>query len=343
MKLSKKNKIIDRILIVGHGSIGKRHLRIAREFFPNGIIKVLRHQVKKDEPKIADGVFYNIKEAISFNPQIAIIANPAPFHIEVAQVLADCGTHLLIEKPLSTSIKGITKLIETIKKRDATLLIGYNLRYLESLEFFKKHLDKGLIGNILSVRCEMGKYLPSWRPESNYKEGVSARAELGGGALLELSHELDYLRWIFGEIDWVKSTLARQSSLEIDVEDTAHLTLGFASKSNGSRLIGSLNLDFIRHDHTRICAAIGDKGSLQWNALTDEIMLFNAGSNDWVRLSKFQSQRDHSYISEWKNLLKSIDGFEKPLISGNDGLKVLEIIEAAQKSSKSGRQEFIKG
>ena len=63
-----------------------------------------------------------------------------------------------------------------------------------------------------------------------------ARQELGGGAPLELSHELDYLRWIFGEVEWVKATLGRQSSLEIDVEDTVHLILGFASAANGNKL-----------------------------------------------------------------------------------------------------------
>ena len=80
---------------------------------------------------------------------------------------------------------------------------------------------------IRRLRCEIGQYLPLWRPGSDYRLGVSANRALGGGVLLELSHELDYLRWIFGDVDWVQASLERQSALEIDVEDTAHLLLSF--------------------------------------------------------------------------------------------------------------------
>ena len=112
----------------------------------------------------------------------------------------------------------------------------------------------------MSVRCEISHYLPSWRPECDYRQGVSGRGELSGGALLELSHEIDYLRWIFGEAVWVNATLSRQSRLEIDVEDTAHLVIGFAPDNGGRQLIASVNMDFIRHDNTRLCIAIGEKG-----------------------------------------------------------------------------------
>lgn len=336
-----KIKIINRILIVSYGSIGKLHLRLARELFPDANIKVLRHQITNELPKNSNGIFQNIKEAVSFKPQIAIIASPATFHIDTAQVLAEAGVNLLIEKPLSTSLNGIVQLIETVEKQGLTLLVGYNLRFLPSLQFFRDQLGKGLIGKFLSVRCETGQYLPSWRPNSNYRTGVSARTELGGGALLELSHELDFLRWIFGEFEWIKSTLSRQSSLDIDVEDTVHLTLGFVPKVDGSQLIGSVNLDFVRHDTTRLCTVIGEEGTLQWNGITGEVRLFKAGASDWVEQAKFSSQSDVSYQAEWKNFLDSISKQVTPLVNGMDGLSVLQIIEAARKSSKSGKKEFI--
>ena len=332
---------INRILIVGLGSIGRRHLRLAREQFPNATIKVLRHSISHELCEEADGSFSTLVEAIAFQPQLAVIAGPATFHLDTALPLAEAGVNLLVEKPISASISGVAQLIKAVEKQGSTLLTGYNLRFLPSLQFFRAKLDDGLIGKFLSVRCEMGQYLPSWRPDSNYRTGVSARAELGGGVLLELSHELDFLRWIFGEIEWIKATLSRQSALDIDVEDAAHLTLGFAPDAGGCQLIGSVNLDFFRHDTTRLCTVIGEKGSLQWNGITGEVMFYKSGANGWTDLAKFSSQRDDSYLAEWKNFLNSVSGHEAPFITGSDGLKVLQIVEAARRSSKSGAKEFI--
>jgi predicted dehydrogenase len=330
--------LIDRILIVGLGSIGKRHLCLARKLLPNADIRVLRHQTTSEVPEFSNGCFFTLKEAIAFAPQIAVIASPAPFHIATAQVFADVGVHLFIEKPLSGSLDGITQLLETCQKQKTVLLTGYNLRFLPSLQRFRDLLSKQVIGKVLSVRCEIGQYLPSWRPDSDYRQGVSARSELGGGALLELSHELDYLRWIFGEVDWVKATLSRQSRLEIDVEDTAHLTLGFVEKADGHQLIGTVNLDFIRHDTTRLCVAIGEKGSLRWNGLTGEVSLHESGAKEWRELFSHPHQRDDSYLAEWQNFIGCVTEHKTPLITGQDGLKVLQIIEAARHSATSGGQ-----
>ena len=335
--------MISRVLIVGLGSVGKRHLRLARELMPMADIRVLRHQASDEMPEYSNGCFFRIEDAVSFAPQVAVIACPAPFHIQTAQALAEAGVHLLIEKPLSASLSGVTKLIKTCQKQCTVLSTGYNLRFMPSLQHYRDLLDDGLIGKILSVRCEIGQYLPTWRPDSDYRQGVSARHELGGGALLEISHELDYLRWIFGEVEWVKAILSRQSSLEIDVEDTAHLILGFAAALDGHQLIGTLNLDFIRHDTTRLCTAIGEKASLRWNGLTGEVALYEAGEKEWRKLYSHSHQRDDSYIAEWKNFIECVIEHKTPLITGEDGLKVLQIIEAARHSSATCEQMYEMG
>ncbi len=330
--------MLNRILIVGLGSIGKRHLRLARELLPNADIRVLRHQATNEVHEYSNGSFSSIEESIAFAPQMAVIASPATFHIAIAQALAEAGVHLLIEKPLSASLSGVTHLLETCERQGVVSLTGYNLRFLSSLQRYRDLLGENVIGKVLSVRCEIGQYLPSWRPDSDYRQGVSAKHEFGGGSLLELSHELDYLRWIFGEVEWVKATLSRQSMLEIDVEDTAHLTLGFASALDDYHLIGAVNLDFIRHDTTRLCTAIGEKGSLRWNGLTGEVLFYGAGRKEWELMFSHQHHRDDSYMAEWKNFIECVNTHKIPLITGEDGLKVLQIIEAARHSAKSGGQ-----
>ena len=325
--------MISRVLIVGLGSIGQRHLSLAREIIPEADIRVLRHQSGCAVPSGSNGCFSRIDEAIAFAPQIAVIANPAPFHIGTAQALANAGVHLFIEKPLSDSLKGVQQLLETCHRQGTVLLIGYNLRYLQSLQRFRDLLGESVIGKVLSVRCEIGQYLPSWRPDSDYRHGVSARHDMGGGVLLELSHELDYLRWIFGEVEWVKATLSRQSGLEIDVEDSAHLTLGFVPAADGHLLIGTVNLDFIRQDTTRLCTAIGESGSLRWNGLTGEVALFPAGAREWRQESSHPHQRGDSFLAEWRHFITCVVENNVPLVTGEDGLKVLEIIEAARDSA----------
>lgn len=334
--------LIDRILIVGLGSIGKRHLRLARELLPETDIRVLRHQVCASIPEHANGCFSNLDQAIDFAPQLAVIASPATFHMSTALPLARAGVHLLIEKPLSASLDDIIELIETCRDQGTALMTGYNLRFLPSLQEFRRILKGHEIGRVLSVRCEVGQYLPSWRPDTDYRQVVSAQQKLGGGVLLELSHEIDYLRWIFGEIDWVKATLSRQSNLEIDVEDSANLALGFVSSVDGYQLIGTVNLDFIRHDTTRHCTVIGENGSLRWNGLTGMVELFEIGAKEWRELFQHTPQRDDSYMAEWKHVLSCIREQKSPLITGEDGLSVVQIIEAARQASESGNKIKIK-
>ncbi len=328
--------MIEKILIVGLGSIGKRHLQLARELFPKAEIKVLRHKTTEEVPDYSNGCINSIEDAIHFAPQIAVVANPSSLHLPIAQALAEIGTHLLIEKPLSNSTEGVRKLIETCDAGENTLFVGYNLRYSRSLKFFKEKVIDGIIGNILSVRSEVGQYLPAWRPGSDYRLGVSASERLGGGVLLELSHELDYLQWIFGEIDWVRASLSRQSTLEIDVEDTAHLILGFSRRSEISQLIGSLNMDYIRHDETRVCTVLGDYGSLRWNGITGVVSKLDKGESTWKEIFRHTPTRNETYAEEWLDFIDCINTGNQPANSGVCSLRILEVIESIRISAKTG-------
>jgi predicted dehydrogenase len=329
---------ISRVLIVGQGSIGKRHLRLARNLMPDADIRVLRHRDNEAVPEFANDGFSRLDDAISFAPQIAVIANPATFHLDVALPLARAGANLLVEKPLSATLNDVTRLLDTCRERGTVLMIGYNLRFFPSLRQFRDLLGQNSIGRVLSVRCEIGQYLPSWRPDTDYRQGVSARKGLGGGALLELSHEIDYLRWIFGDVEWVQAALSKQSALEIDVEDTVHLILGFVPGTDGRRLVGTLSMDFIRYDTTRICTAIGEAGSLRWNGIRGSIERFDPEASEWSEIFCHPHKRDDSYLDEWKNFFECINGNAAPLVAGEDGLRVLQIIEAVRQASVSGAQ-----
>lgn len=324
-----------RVLIVGYGSIGQRHLRIVRESLPQSDVRVLRREPGA-MAKGADGYFSSLDDALAFAPQVAIIANPAPFHTQVALALARQGCHLLVEKPLSDKPEGVSELLAAAEECGIVLQVAYNLRFSPALRNFRHWVQSGRIGRILSIRCETGQHLETWRPGTDYRQGVSACRELGGGVLLELSHELDYLRWIFGDIDWVGAWMGRQSALEINVEDTAHLLLGVRNNRaavNPCGPVAALSLDFLRRDTTRRCIAIGEIGSLVWDGIAGSVRFCGGGgSAESEVLSEHPPVRDETYREQWRHFLSSIENKSSPLVGGRDGLAVLELVKAAWQS-----------
>ena len=159
---------------------------------------------------------------------------------------------------------------------------------------------------------------------------------------MELSHEIDYLIWIFGQIDWVRATLSKQSDLEIDVEDTAHLVLGFVSDTTRRQNIGSVDLDFVRHDVKRECIAIGENGSLRWNGITGTVEITKEGDLEPVTLYSQTPKKDETYIAEWRDFLACIETGRLPLVTVQEASNVLNVIEAIRNSAKSGIQSSVR-
>lgn len=333
--------IIDRIVIIGLGSIGKRHLALARFFFPKSSIKVLTRHPENDVDGLADDYLTSLEDTKNFNPQLAVIANPAPFHIEAGIVMASVGAHTLIEKPLSNDISGIGELISVYQNSRAQVLIGYNIRFNESFRRFRDLYQSGVIGRLFSIRAEVGQYLPNWRKDTDYKQTVSAQKSFGGGVLLELSHEIDYLSWLFGLPLWVNADVRTVSNLEIDVEDQVMMILGFKPSPEGGEISASVNLDFIRQDTTRTCTLIGDQGSIKWDGVAGIVYIYGAEQQQWIEHFSDENSGTNSYQNEWEHFTDCVKGIAHPLISGQDGQNVLSVIAAAKKSASTMQRQRI--
>ncbi len=335
--------MLERVLIVGLGSIGARHARLIRELMPESQIAVFRHQSNLQPLNAGiDFLFTSMDEIRNFCPQVAVIANPASHHLDMALTLAQQGVHLLIEKPISFKYSPrILDLINICREKRIILMTGYNLRFLPSLDAFRGFLRQGKVGKIFSIRAEVGQYLPDWRPGSDYRNTVSAQKNLGGGVLLELSHEINYLQWLFGSVAWIQAHVARHSDLEVDVEDTAYILLGFKPDAFGRKLVASLNIDFIRHDTTRQCVVIGEEGSLRWNGLTGEVDFFPVAGDEWMRIFTNQPERDFTYREEIMHFVSCVKNGETPFVTGEDGLATLVVVDAARKSSEGGNVVFL--
>lgn len=335
-------------LVVGLGSIGKRHVRNLRELFPGAEITVLRHgdgcrDLQSWTSAGADHCVGSLGEAIARQPFAAIVANPASCHLKTASVLAENGIHLFIEKPLSHTSDGISIFLSLCNEKKIHLMVGYNLRFTSALQTFRKMISEQVIGRVLSVKSEVGQYLPDWRPECDYRQCVSAAKETGGGVLLELSHEIDYLLQLFGEVESVRGIVSRQGDLEIDVEDTAHIVLAFKPREKQKRIVVSLSMDFLRHDPTRCCTVTGTSGTLRWDGIADTVEKFDCNTRSWEQVSFAKEDRNDAYKQELAYFFQDISRKRKglPLSSVLEAATVLEIIEAIRLSSEREKTVFL--
>jgi len=323
-----------RILVVGLGSIGRRHIAALAQASPNAEVLGLRRQRAGQPDRDIDGIpiVSGIDDPRLADIEAAIVATPAPTHVDIAATLAARGVHVLVEKPLSDRLEGIDDLITRCRDRGLVLQVGYCLRFATSLRALKDAAAEGAVGRVLSLQATVGQYLPDWRPDRDYRETVSARAAEGGGALFELSHEIDYARWIGGEITSVCARTSRVGDLTIDVEDSADLLVTF---ENGA--VGNIHLDMLQRPATRTCVIVGTEGTLHWDGIKRQTRLFRADVGTWQLLSTGEDAApDQMYVDQLQHFLTCAKTGQEPSVTGADGRSAVEIVLAARRSSADG-------
>ena len=328
-----------KILIVGLGSIGERHLR---NLLHLGLkdISVFRRSVRNPRTLVGNEfkTFTNWQSALDDEPGAVIITNPTALHVPFSIDAAKRGAHLFIEKPLSNSLNRVEELRELIHQNHLVSLIGHNLRFHPCLQKVKEIVEAGILGQPLSVRAEFGQYLPDFHPWEDYRQGYAARKELGGGALFTNTHEVDYLYWLFGPVKKVSCIAKKLSALEIDAEDTAVLTL-----EHDSGVLSEVHLDFIQRTYSRSLQIIGSEGTLRWDFLTNKVSYFSAATKSWVdALYMPQFDFNNTYIEEIAHFIRCTEGANVPINDIDQGIDILKISLAAHQSSTEARVTEIK-
>jgi len=323
------SKTIKRVALVGLGSIGRRHLRLLKVLRPEIEVILVRsgHGSSWPEENLSKESVSSIDEVIAKSIDAAIISSPAPYHVQQAIQFLKAGIPLLIEKPLSHNMDDIQELKDLSDRIRVPIMVGYVLRHSMDLHCFHEMATKQAVGRAIRVLIECGSYLPDWRPEQDYRMAASARKDLGGGVLLELSHELDYANWLFGPFQSVEATLLNSGTLEIDVEDTADLIL--TSKSG---LTISVHLDFCRPDVVRQCTLEGSEGCLSWDGINHSVRLQRESGE--IGFWPFTVERDDKFIKQLSHFLFSIEQGDEPKVTLDDGIAVMTLIEAARRSSR---------
>jgi predicted dehydrogenase len=324
-----------KILIAGFGSIGRRHFHNLLALGERDILfyRSGRSTLPDDELE-GYPVETDLQAALSHRPQAVIVANPTALHLDVAIPAAEAGCSLLLEKPISHTLDRLPELQAALRSSGAQVFVGYQFRFHPGLRQVKRLVEEGAVGRLVSVRAHWGEYLPGWHPWEDYRQGYSARQDLGGGVVLTLCHPLDYLRWLFGEVASLWAFTGQLSDLGLSVEDTAEIGLRFFGGA-----LGSLHLDYCQRPPSHRLEMIGTRGVIRWDNAGDAVQLYRASDDQWNSFSVPAGfERNIMFLDQMRHFLAVARGEAKPLCTLDDGLQALRLALAANLSQSQGRR-----
>ncbi|MCA0452264.1 MAG: Gfo/Idh/MocA family oxidoreductase [Proteobacteria bacterium] len=311
--------------IVGMGSAGRKHFAAIRRLFPNATIA----GVSASRPAL-DTITYvaDCAAAAALRPDFAIVASPAPNHLDDARPFVEAGIPTLIEKPMGVAVDEIERFLESDAR--AAVGIGYVLRQSSCLKAVKGALDVGAIGRVLYAELAVGMNLADWRPGTDPANGVSANARSGGGALLELSHEIDLARWLFGTCASLHARTSRMGGLTVDVEDYALIAGTFANNAEVS-----LHLDMLARPGFRSGRIVGAGGQIRYDLTARPARAEVSDGGPWRVLAE-----DAATLSELfeRQLIAFVSAEGRhALASTEDGRAIAAFIAAARRSAAERR------
>lgn len=318
--------MLQRILLIGLGSIGKRHLRNIISLGYHHVHIVSRSGNLKGEFSSLQ-VYKTVEEALSLSLfDAAIICTPTAMHLPALKLLLQHSVeNIYIEKPISHNYDGIREIIKNYKLSNCNIHVGFDLHYDLGLQKVHELIQSKTIGDIISVNAQVGQYLPDWRPNEDYSQGMSAKISTGGGVMLDLVHEFDYLYWLLGEVDIIASFNKNSGSLKIETEDIAEVLLKF---KNG--IIGTIHLDYLQPKLVRNCLFTGSNGSIFWNLVESKVSWINHQKNEQV-YSYAGFERNDRFVNIMKDFLSQNQN--QQTTSFEQGLQSLRVVLAAKYSS----------
>jgi predicted dehydrogenase len=292
-------------LVVGYGSIGKRHARLLSD---------MGHEVAvaSRQSECPFRLFPALEVAISeFHPDYVVLANRTSNHYGSLCALAEMDFRgiVLVEKPLFDSPRDIPA------NRFLRAGVGYNLRFHPAITDLRTMLQDQ---PAIMANAYVGQYLPDWRPETDYRLTSSAHRQAGGGVLRDLSHELDYLNWLLGPWTRVAALGGRHSSLDIDTDDAFALIVA----AERCPMI-TLGLNYLDRPGRRTCSVQTGKGTAFADLRNGTIEI----SGD---VRHYSIERDATYNGEHRAMLEDTDDI---VCSLEEGLETVELIAAAERAA----------
>jgi len=311
-----------RVLVVGLGSIGVRHLtnlhRLGCGYV--GAFRSLKRPLHKSIDLTGVALYDDFDVALRQGYDAVVVCNPTSLHIEYALRAAEVGCHLYIEKPISNSLEKTDVLLEMVRKNKLVVMVGCQLRFHPNLITVKGWLEQDLVGRVLSVQVNTGEYLPGWHPWEDYRAGYAARRDLGGGVILTLIHEIDYLYWFLGPLRPLDTIGGNSGALEVDVED--HVTSMLLSHEHVPVM---LHIDYLQQPPCRQMKIIGSHGVIEWDYYQGTARLVEDGELKETSNLTQKWERNDLFLGSMVDFLESICERRQPRVPLEDGIETLRI------------------
>ncbi|MFK7937086.1 MAG: Gfo/Idh/MocA family protein [Saprospiraceae bacterium] len=324
-------------VIVGLGSIGRRHLKNLAALGETGFIAVTRGRCALPTDDLPPyQVESDLTSALKHQPDAVLICNPTALHLPLAKQAVEAGCHVFLEKPISHHAEGVAEFTELVKVKNARVQVGFQFRYHPILRQIRDLINAGKIGTVQSAHVHWGEYLPAWHPWEDYKESYSARADLGGGVVLTLCHPFDYLRMLLGEVESVYGMTSSRSNLQIETEDVAFANLRFQSGA-----LASVYLDYVERPPQHNLLIIGDDGKIAWDNADGAATIYGKQGEVIKELKPdMDFERNTMFMGEMEDFVALVKHGETPNCTLEDGVQALNITLAVKKSA-SLRQEIV--
>jgi UDP-N-acetylglucosamine 3-dehydrogenase len=316
-----------RFLIVGAGSIGRRHLQVLAERTD------LDLAIHDSWPEALAGArqlvpavttFAALADALAWRPLIVIICTPNAQHRAVAEAAFAAGAHVLCEKPIADALEDGRAMVAAANASGKVLAVGYSERFRPALAHIFQMVAAGELGTVVGGRAMVGTYNTLLCAKTDY------RAHVSGALLVDYTHEFDFLRAIFGEVAevqcWANDLGGREKRCSPSLAATL---LRFQSGA-----VVSVHMDYVQHPQRRTLEVYGDQRSLELDLETDILRVFDPAQPGGVRSLTFDHDRNNRFRAEHQDMLDAVQSGRAPRVTGEDGLKALEIAVRAIASSR---------
>ena len=318
-----------RLLVVGAGSIGRRHLQVLNE---RGDVELAVHdawpQALAAARELVPGVavFDALPAALAWGPLVVIVCTPNDRHRAVTEAAFAAGAHVLCEKPIADTLEDAHAMIAAAAAHGKVLAVGYSERFRPALAHIVQLVAGGEVGTVVGGRAMVGTYNTLLCAKTDY------RAHVPGALLVDYTHEFDFLRAIFGEVAdvhcWANDLGGREKRASPSLAATL---LRFQSGA-----IVSVHMDYVQHPQRRTLEVYGDRRSLELDLETDVLRVFDPAEPGGVRTQAFDHDRNNRFRAQHQDVLDAVLAGRAPRVTGSDGLKALDVAVRAIAASRRG-------
>lgn len=303
------------IAICGFGTIGERHYKNLKRLAPQSNISI----VSKRSDIFKGAAVRNLNDLKKVRPLDAIlICNETYKHKKSILQAIDLNPQaIFVEKPVALHLADVAEINQALQGKRIHFFVGYSRQFWKPYIAIKDIITKRQLGRVYYMRVSCGQNLADWR-QRDYKKTYSAKKEWGGGAVLDIIHEINFPAWALGEpIKFITSLVDKVSFLKINAEDIAESLF----KTNSGAIV-AIHQDCLRTPGQWSCDIVGSKASMHWDSFSTKIIISgkqrsitlavaDSWNNMFIRemgyfLSRLGSRKIFSNLQEAANDMKNV-------------------------------------